>query len=62
VNTEERESELDMLRYFWEQKGDLERYTSFEKAIAEFPEVGKAWADYKMAEKILSAVLRGVSA
>ncbi len=57
-----REEYADMLRYFWEEKGDIERYTQFsrERMTAEFPEVLKAWDDYNIARKVLTAVLKGV--
>ncbi len=59
---EAREDYLNMLRYFWEEKDDLERYCAFDRdrMAREFPEVLKAWDDYKLARKMLSAVLRGV--
>ena len=61
LNAEEM---LDMLRYFWEEKGDIERYSGFDReAIAKaYPEVLKAWDDYNTARRMLNAVLRGVSA
>lgn len=60
--TESREAYADMMRYFWEEKGDIERYSSFsrERTAAEFPEVLKAWDDYNTSRKVLSAVLRGL--
>jgi len=52
---------LSMLKYFWEEKGDLERYYAFEelKPIIqeERPEIMKAWNDYKASITILDAVL-----
>ena len=59
---ESREAYADMMRYFWEEKGDIERYASFsrERTATEFPEVLKAWDDYNTARKVLSAVLRGL--
>lgn len=58
------EKTLDMLRYFWEEKGDIERWTGFDRAAIakEYPEVLKAWDDYNTARRLLTAVLRGVSA
>jgi len=55
-----REEAHEMLTYFWEEKGDLERWTDHERGFALFPEVRKAWQDYRMAKQILTAVLRGV--
>ena len=52
---------LATIRYFWETKGDIERWSSFdrEKVAKRFPEIIKAWDDYKTAERMLSAVIRG---
>lgn len=55
------EQELDSIKYFWEYKGDLERYTKFEelkpKLEREYPEILKAWNDYKASIKILDLVI-----
>lgn len=58
---EEDEQMLDTLRYYWETKGDIERGSSFdrEKVAKRFPEIIKAWDDYKTAERTLTAVIRG---
>lgn len=49
------------LKYFWQDKGDLERYSSFEKIKPllekEKPEVLKAWNDYKASIRILDCVI-----
>lgn len=60
----EREEMLNMITYFWQEKGNLERWTGFdrEKIAAEFPEVLKAWDDYKTAGKVMDAVVRGLRA
>lgn len=59
------EEEKRMLQYFWEAKGDLERYCKFEeikpKLQKEYPEVIKAWNDYKVSERILTAVLESIN-
>ena len=53
--------QLSDIRYFWEYKGDLERLSSFEslkpKLQAEYPEILKAWNDYKASIKTLDAVI-----
>ena len=53
--------EIVMLQYFWEEKGNIERYIGFEvlkpKLEKQFPEVLKAWNDYKASERILDAVM-----
>jgi hypothetical protein len=56
------ENEVRMLRYFWEEKGDLERYSGWVEMQPwlreHHPEIIKAWDDYKMAGRILTAVIR----
>lgn len=57
------ENDLNMLDYFWNQKEDLERWSSWEArkpAIqATHPEIIKAWEDYKVARRMLTAVIAG---
>lgn len=57
---------LDMIKYFWEEKGDIERYCHFEelKPIIqqEKPEILKAWYDYKASIKIMDAVMNNLTA
>ena len=57
-------AEIDTLRYFWEQKDDLERYTGWNKLLPDllvkYPEVVSAWEQYKTAQRMLTAVLRGL--
>jgi hypothetical protein len=52
---------LDMLDYFWREKGDITRWSDFdrEKVKAAFPEIIKAWDDYQTAERVFAAVMRG---
>jgi hypothetical protein len=54
-------TDLGDLKYFWEEKGDLERLTTFEKLKPlienEYPEILKAWNDYKTSIKIMDAVI-----
>ena len=57
---DEKEYALDSLRYYWRDKQDLERCTNYEEYVAHFPEIKHAWENYKMAEKILTAVINGV--
>lgn len=58
------EEQLNDLKYFWEFKGDLERYSSFEelKPIIQqdYPEIIKAWNDYKASIAILNLVMENV--
>lgn len=57
-----REDMRNMLDYFWNEKGDIERWSSFnrDELMKEYPEVIICWDNYKNAEKILSAVIRGL--
>lgn len=58
------EEQKNMLLYFWEEKEDIERYCDFEDMLPElqkdYPEVIKAWSDYKASRKILTAVLKNM--
>ena len=55
------EQDLNDLQYFWQEKEDLERLSTFERLIPileeEKPEVLKAWNDYKVSKKILDIVI-----
>lgn len=62
---EEREQEhLSQLKYFWEEKGDLERYYAFEELRPmlqeKHPAVLKAWNDYKASIQIMDAVIKSL--
>jgi len=58
------EQDLYTLRYFWQEREDLERFTDFEKLKPllekEKPEVLKAWNDYKTSKKILDIVMDNI--
>jgi len=49
-----------MLAYFWEEKGDIERWNGFsrEHLAREFPAVLKAWDDYTASRLVMDAVVR----
>ncbi len=53
-----------MIRYFWEEKGDLERNADWENVIPilerECPQIVKAWRDYIAARAILDAVVKSL--
>jgi hypothetical protein len=55
------DEQISDLIYFWKYKGDLERWSSFEKLRPqiqnEFPEVIKAWEEYKMSIRILDLII-----
>ena len=50
--------ELNMLACFWEEKGDMERYVGFDRAIVLFPELNAAWRDYQAAIRRVRMELR----
>ena len=49
-----RDDAVHCMKYFWEEKGDLERCVSFDEAIQHFPELEVAWLAYKQAKRIVS--------
>lgn len=56
--------DLSDLVYFWQNKGDLERLSTFERLKPmienEYPEILKAWNDYKASIKIMDAVMNSL--
>jgi len=61
--SEERREELGrLLRYFWTEKGDIESLSGFSEQEVEhyFPEVMLAWRNYKRAERVMNAVIKGL--
>ena len=58
------EEQIDDLKYFWEEKGDLERLNNFEelkpKIQSQFPELMKAWYNYKQSIKKLNEVIKSI--
>ena len=48
------------LGYFWSEKGDIERWTGFDREMLrrEFPAVLKAWDDYQASRAVMDAVMR----
>lgn len=59
---EQKEDFRNMVKYFWQEKGDIERWSSFDRAFAEehFPHVLDAWERHKKAEKILSLIVESL--
>ena len=55
------EDEINMIKYFWEEKRYLRRYCSFEKITpkieSQFPEILKAWRDYSESIKRLNDLI-----
>lgn len=56
---DDRETYERMLRYFWEEKGDIERYVSYdeERTRREQPLIWLAWENYKTAEAAMDAAI-----
>lgn len=58
------DAQISMLRYYWENKGDIERYSEFKELIPQiqeqYPELLKAWYDYKASGKIMDAVVKSL--
>jgi len=55
------DDDKNMVDYFWKEKGDIERWVSWEERKSEIakecPALVKAWEDYKAAEAILNIVV-----
>ncbi len=58
------EDEIRRLKYFWEEKQDIERCYDFEslkpKIQQQYPELLKAWDDYKISIRIMDAVVKSL--
>ena len=58
------DTQISDLKYFWEEKGDLERYCDFEELKPliqeQYPELLKAWYDYKASITIMDAVIKNI--
>lgn len=58
------EDQISDIKYFWEEKGDIERYCDFKKLKPqiqeEFPELLKAWYDYKASFKIMNLIINSL--
>jgi hypothetical protein len=58
------EDQIYYIKYFWEEKGDIERYNDFERLKPQiqkqFPELLKAWYDYKASIRIMDAVIKSI--
>ena len=64
MTTEELYDHLSMLRYFWQDKEDIERYCSWEEILPTIdkkrPDVVEAWKNYKRARAVLNAVMENL--
>lgn len=58
------EDQIQDLKYFWQEKGNLERFCDFEELKPqiqnEYPELLKAWYDYKASIQILNLVIESL--
>ena len=61
MKTKLTEGDIMDIIYFWNEKGDLERMSNFNDLIpllqVDYPEVLKAWFDYKASMNIMDAVI-----
>lgn len=58
------ETDIEMLKYFWERCEDLERYASFEDIKSDlmenYPHIIAAWSNYKQSKVILEQLLKSI--
>jgi len=58
------EEDSRMIQYFWEEKGDIERWTSWKdklpSILEEAPELVVAWNNYKIATRTLTTIIKGL--
>jgi hypothetical protein len=61
MSTPDRAEYLLMVRYFWEEKGDVERYVCYTPELTRqySPALATALQNYKDAKAVLDAVIRG---
>lgn len=61
MTDEEYENEMNMVKYFWEEKRDATRYTGWGKVKSEIerrePHILQAIENYENAERTVSALL-----
>lgn len=48
-----KEEAIEMLHYFHFDKGDMERFCDYDRAIRMFPDIDRAFQDYKYYSKVL---------
>lgn len=58
------EQQIDDLKYFWWEKGDLERWCDFEKLKPqiekEFPRIIYLWEEHKSCVKMLNVIMDSI--
>lgn len=56
--------QVTTLKYYWEDRNDLERWAEFEglkpQIEKEYPQLLKAWNDYKISVAIMDAVIKSL--
>lgn len=55
------EDEWNMIDYFWQEKGDVERWCGWDAFVASHPNhpIVEAWARRKSAEETVTLLIRG---
>lgn len=57
---DERFGDINLIQYFWEEKGDLERWVHWHNLKHEYPEVERAWDEYKRAKRLLDLEIKAL--
>lgn len=64
TNEEPTDAEMhrSMIRYFWEEKGDIERWVGYDPVWMEkhMPHILYLWNEYKDAKQRLDAVIKSL--
>ena len=54
----DKEEAIYVLEYFHTEKGDMTRYCNYDEAIKLFPNIERAFNDYKYYSKILDSMIK----
>ena len=64
MSDEEYNQHLVMIKYFWQENRDIERYVGWESVASELyrrnPEIYKAYWDYLSSERLMSELVEKV--
>jgi len=52
-----RKKHSNSIQYFWNEKRNLERYSDWEEVKHAFPEIARAWNDYRYQSNILDTLV-----
>ena len=56
-----KEEDITMLKYFWEEKGDMTRYCDYEEIKEDldknYPEISKAYKDYIASKAVYKSIM-----